>query len=166
MDELTAPLDLTLPGEARLWWGWHDGVSAAGIQYAREREMNGGRYQFLPLAEAVAQALERRRMAAEIAGDDAEELWRATWLPLSENAGGGAAVLDCSSPHLRGAPVHSVDWHRRGDFSQPSTETLGELIAWWIEAFDDGTYAWSEEHQIMVIRVDVADADRLSTLLI
>ena len=28
MDALIAPLGLSLPVEARVWWGWHDGVAA------------------------------------------------------------------------------------------------------------------------------------------
>jgi hypothetical protein len=50
MDELTAPLGLSLPVEARRWWGWHDGVDPASARIQADR-MVGPLWRYQPLSE-------------------------------------------------------------------------------------------------------------------
>jgi cell wall assembly regulator SMI1 len=51
IDELTAPLEIRLPREARMWWQWHDGAGSTG-ELAVYRELGPG-LAFYSLREAV-----------------------------------------------------------------------------------------------------------------
>jgi hypothetical protein len=66
MDELTDSIGITLPMEARTWWGWHDGafpprpgLAAAALGPQRE---------FVPLEEAVQACVEIRDIMRGIDG--------------------------------------------------------------------------------------------------
>lgn len=58
MDELTDPLGLVLPREAKIWWGWHDGAFPAPPSSAPASL--GPQLQLLPLADAVQTCVEIR----------------------------------------------------------------------------------------------------------
>ena len=64
MDALTAPLGLRLPTEARLWWGWHDGVAASQVRYEHEREAAPG-WPYFPLEESIARCRQWREISRE-----------------------------------------------------------------------------------------------------
>ncbi|HST56322.1 MAG TPA: hypothetical protein VLJ42_10595 [Solirubrobacteraceae bacterium] len=146
MDELTSGLNICLPAEARVWWGWHDGVPAKSIDWARERELGGVAFEYVPLCEAVNNYLLVRK---EVAGfsrsmpppaNDPEWHWRSEWFPLTQL---GGIAIDCSVPFGSPTPVRLLDWHFE-DFPQVKASSLGEVVKWWIEALDKGVWRYDE----------------------
>jgi len=168
MDSLTAPLGLSLPGEARRWWGWHDGVEVDGVTLARDRAMTGTGFGNLSLAEAVSEARARRQHAAEAAGDEAERLWQPTWMPFAVNSGGGVAAFDCARPEVLRTPIHVIDWHRSApnDLHGPQAPSLGLVVEWWIEAFDSGAYRYDSGRAVLERRDELVPAEATATWLV
>jgi hypothetical protein len=141
MQALVAPLGLRLPHEARVWWGWRDGVapSAGGA----EREIGPGRH-WLPLAEAVEECARIRQMKAEVFGEDPAEVevqWSSSWLPLVHSE--GLVVIETGGAEEAPCPVW-VHWfyERPGP---PHLPSLGELAAVWIDAIDRGAWRYDRE---------------------
>ena len=124
---LVGPLGLTLPEEARIWWGWHDGVTEAtanGWQI-------GPSLGFYSLAEAVD---EYRWI-----DDNMEERdFPRSWLPLTADEGGPLAV-DCAADPVV-APVKSIDFEV--DIF-PGGDSLGDVVELWIEAMSTGAWSWN-----------------------
>ena len=135
---MVAPLGLTLPVEAQMWWGWHDGVSLEQTARAVLREI-GPLQQFLPLAEAVNACLEMREMAKEIEPEAPDQFWWPSWLPLTQL---GHISLDTSGPPDQPSPVHDTDWHHNWDGYTPIAGSLGQLVGWWIRALEDGVWRY------------------------
>jgi hypothetical protein len=133
MDELTRPLGLKLPHEARVWWGWHDGADA-GSPFT---SYLGPLRVFSPLAAAVRATAQTRETMQDSAGDLDEE-WRASWLMLG--AGGETTVIDCAVSDDAPVPTryYRFDDPAAGNGGVPS---LGTLVRLYIDAFDRG--AWS-----------------------
>jgi hypothetical protein len=77
MQALVAQLGLTLPYEARVWWGWRDGVPKAAGAVARRI----GLFSWIPLQEAIDECVITRSLIASGARDDPrnpEDLWSST----------------------------------------------------------------------------------------
>lgn len=143
IDELTRPLGLRVPPEARAWWRWHNGVSSHAITRRIEREMVGSGWAFLPLGEAVERTATERRRARETAGEKAETLlWRTGWLVVAEDLHGGVFAVDCIDAVREAAPIYYIEGEIGQERFQPRTRTFGEMITWWIEGLDDGTIAY------------------------
>lgn len=135
IDEIVAPLGLTVPAEARVWWGWHDGASASTRP---DGEPFPG-WWFPSLGAAVSQAEWERREAVALAGEDAEKLlWRASWLPVATDIGGNHAALDCAAPPDEPSPVYYADREGGAEKFEPRAASLGLMIQWWIDAIDSG----------------------------
>jgi hypothetical protein len=128
MAALVEPLGLTLPAEARIWWGWHDGVTVT-TPYGWEIGPDIG---FYSLAQAVEQYREERESVNE--GD-----WPNSWLPFT-NFRRGPLIIDCQADER--AIVHRVNWEV-GHF--PGADSMGELVALWLEAMDTGVWSWNPE---------------------
>jgi cell wall assembly regulator SMI1 len=80
------PLGLRLPGEAALWWKWHDGVPSG------EPDVMGGSYfRFLTLADSVKEYYASRQVAeqAALTPDEADHLWHPSWFPITNTGSGG-----------------------------------------------------------------------------
>jgi hypothetical protein len=140
IDELTRPLGLRLPVEARTWWGWHDGVDVElGIAYEL-----GPSLAFLPLDRAVALCRLARAHAAEVWGDRADEVWRPSWFPLAERT--GEIRCDCAVADGDPTPIFWADSHDYDaeGLSTPKAVSLGQMVGWWIEALETG--AWEYDH--------------------
>jgi cell wall assembly regulator SMI1 len=126
IDGLVEPLGLRLPKEARLWWGWHNGVT---VETARGWDI-GPDIGFFSLAQAVAELDEY-----PLSGGN--ELAPPTWLPLAY-APGGYLALDSAGPDL--APVQRVDIET-GFLA--GAESMGDLVALWIETIEAGAWSWN-----------------------
>jgi hypothetical protein len=126
IDELVAPLGLHLPEEARLWWGWHNGVT---VETARGWDI-GPDIGFYSLAQAVAE-LDEYPLSG---GND---LAPSTWLPLT-HAPGGYLALDSAGPVV--APVHRVDVET-GFLT--GADSMGDLVALWIDTIEAGAWSWN-----------------------
>jgi hypothetical protein len=140
MQELVSPLGLTLPLEARVWWGWRNGVpETAG---AGRTEIGPGR-KWLPLDEAVAECSQIRQMLAEAAGGEqrlTEAAWASSWIPLVRAE--GSIVIETDVPDNAPSPVR-VYWFDE-PAAPPDLASLGEAVSLWIEAMDQG--AWRYDH--------------------
>jgi cell wall assembly regulator SMI1 len=88
IDRLTAPLGLTLPREARTWWGWHDGAEFN----VRGSSNIGPLRVFEPLSVAVHATAQTREMMRGADGVLAP-MWQESWLRMS--ASEGVVVIDC-----------------------------------------------------------------------
>jgi hypothetical protein len=148
MDELTEPLGLRLPVEARLWWGWHDGAAVG--RYSVSRELGPAR-EFLSLSAAVEHYEQRRRMAAQaIEGapppmSEPDWWWHPTWLPVTN--GGPTIACECSVAQGEPCPMLVVDWHEAAEWIEfpeaadpVRTGSFGEMVEIWLRALDCG--AW------------------------
>jgi hypothetical protein len=140
MDELTVPLGLRLPTEARVWWRWHNGVPAERCPLSRDREMGGPGFQFLPLDEAVEQYRSGREITARAFDGDADRGWPRTWLPITVAANGTVVVCNCAGQEGEPAPIYNVRWDSLHEPPEPAAPSFGEMVTWWIDAFDLG--AW------------------------
>ncbi|HEY7933172.1 MAG TPA: SMI1/KNR4 family protein [Solirubrobacteraceae bacterium] len=146
MDTKAASIGLTLPTEARVWWEWHDGES----RDSRESAL-GPFKPFLPLDVAIEQYMMSRDVAMKAAEpdnpplDDPDFLWPPVWLPIGGD-GGHPVVIDCSVAEGEPTPLWAVMWaaavEDRAELASPS---LGQMVAWRIEALENGAWKWDPE---------------------
>jgi hypothetical protein len=142
MDELTAPLGLRLPVEARVWWGWHDGAPwRPGGELTPERSIGPG-VEYMPLRDAVKDYLMDREIFAEIEGDP-EPFRPAAYFPITRTS--GPVLCDCSV--AEGAPSPIYYTHTYGEpleeLERPAARSFGEMVGWWIDALNDGAWLWN-----------------------
>jgi cell wall assembly regulator SMI1 len=162
--EVTAPLGLSLPSEAVLWWRWHDGVGIEEGLRNVDREVGPGRYEYLPLEQAARRYEEMRAVAEQAAGgsgnpafmSDRDYWWHPSWFPIAVNVGNQVVTCDCSVRPGSVTPIRVVDWHDDA-FDQPKTPSFGRMVEWWIEALENGTWRYDAHEQRWV-----SDASRLS----
>jgi cell wall assembly regulator SMI1 len=107
MNAIVASLGLALPVEARLWWGWHNGVGATAELF--RDEAIGPVASFLSLEKAVDWYRQELAMAATVATTHGRDVpghpeladpaywWEPTWLPILMPVSGMVAC-DCSDP--------------------------------------------------------------------
>ncbi len=169
MDHLTEPLGLHVPYEARVWWGWHDGAPSDRKPF--QREISGAGWKFFSLSRAVQEAEVQRRRAEDIAGsrEEAERiLWRWAWLPLSDDYHGGVIYVDgTADPDEGPTPIYYTEPEigtRRAD--RPSARSFGEMVTWWIEAFDDGIYGYDAEQQCWTYDFERLSLEREKTFIV
>ena len=141
IDEITRPLGLTLPVEARIWWGWHDGVD---VRFGVHVELSPS-LPFLPLEEAAALCDHARRQAAQVAGDQADYWWRPSWFPITERRG----EIRCDCDVQEGAPTpifyaYSHD-HDADGLNNPKVDSFGRMVGWWVEALETGAWRYNAE---------------------
>lgn len=155
MRDVLAPLELTLPIEARLLWGWRNG----------EEDAAGGRlwrpyHRCLSLDQAVAQYRQSRLVAQKSAekweGKEQDDIWHPTWFPLVKGDGAPVTVVDCSVPQGEPTPITFVDWENLHTPTLPRARSLGEMISWWIYALDRGAWVfdaatgkWAEDVELI-----------------
>jgi cell wall assembly regulator SMI1 len=146
------PLGLTLPREARLWWQWHDGAdSPDGLKVSVELGPLG--YEYRPLRDLVETLTWARAFAAESAADprmppeaaQARYWWNDAWFPLF--AGLGIVACDCSVSDGDPTPIRVVIWEDGPPFDDVKARSFGELITWWIEALEDGSWRYDPRSQ-------------------
>lgn len=130
MDRITAELEITLPDEARVWWGWHNGAGDTDGAWRKETTLGPG-IAFDPLEVAVISCQTWREVHAEIDPSN----WPSTWLPMS-SLDDTAIIIDCASAH---EPV-TVQWYiaEGGTDGGPDLLSMGDLVETWIGAIDCG----------------------------
>lgn len=131
---LVAPLNISLPLEARNWWGWRNGVSPASGRAA----MMLSRWEWLSLADAVAECKVLRAMAREVEELPYEQIWADGWLPVCREK--GSVVLDTAVRDDGPCPVR-IWWPDAPD-APPVLPSMGELVLLWIEAIDSGVWSY------------------------
>jgi hypothetical protein len=137
-----APLGLRLPGEARLWWGWHDGAETGLISHGI-----GNGIVPLRLAHAAEQYGQVLEDAALVAADrdvfEPDDFWRRAWFPLAAPARG---LLACECPVAEDAPtpIRYVDFELPVESQEPVASSLGAVVSLWIEAIDRS--GWTYHH--------------------
>ncbi len=147
IDTLVAPLGLDLPEEARTWWRWHDGIDLEGAT-GNGWTFGPDRRPFGPLAAAVGECERLRTMAGELAdpsaGRDETYWWSPTWFPLT--TGGKPLVCDCAVAG-RVTPIRIYDTHVE-TFHKPRADSFGQVVTWWIEAYDNGEWQFVADQWI------------------
>jgi cell wall assembly regulator SMI1 len=133
------PLDLRLPCEAALWWGWHDGVPSG-----QPRDMGGPVFRFLTLADAVREYHSSRRVAEGAARteDEADHLWHPSWFPITNTGYGAVISCDCSVAEGAPTPIRAVHWGHNEESDVPVAESFGQMVAWWIDAIEVGAWRY------------------------
>jgi len=163
--EAVRPLGLRLPVEARIWWRWHDGVPVEAIRFTTERTV-GPRLDYLPLAEAVRTyrtMVELARKAVEAPAGlpahmaEATYWWHPTWFPIAPTGAGGVLACDCSVEEGEPTPIHFVDWGKNESFFEPAAASFGEMVGWWIEAFDIGAWNYDPKYERWHYRWELLD---------
>jgi hypothetical protein len=141
MDATTVPVGVMLPREARVLWGWHNGARKTDAHPVEAMGLAGLLYPFWSLQTAAQRYVEGRRMWDEIDPGELDYWWPAQWFWVTWEA--GEVMIDCSVPAGSPSPVtHSHYQDRRPDldFVEPRARSLGEVVSWWIDAFDAGIY--------------------------
>ncbi len=161
-----APLGLTLPGEARVWWGRHNGSPGdyRSKPYAPPGE------KFLSLSEAVETFNEYRGIVMELVEPDVPELanpddrWHPAWLPIRGPQ--LPLVVDCSVSKDAPTPLRFVSMEDSDGSRRIRARSLGEMVQWWMEAIDAGAWRWDlASAEWVVDRELLPEARRMSPLL-
>jgi cell wall assembly regulator SMI1 len=142
MDALVAPLGLRLPTEARVWWGWHDGVETGLLSHGI-----GSYIVPLRLAQAVEKHRQLLEIAADVTADDdtsgPDDFWRREWFPFAVPPRADLAC-DCSASDGEPTPIRYVEFELPAESQEPVASSLGAVVSLWIEAIDSG--AWTYDH--------------------
>lgn len=153
MDELTQPIGITLPEEARTWWGWHDGALPPGPDHGNT-DLGPG-VPFSPLADAVRNTISVREIMTGVDGE-LDTHWQHSWLTM--NWGGDTTVIDCGVAFDEPVPAR----HYR--FEEPETgaigvSSIGTLVTLYIDAFDRGAWAYDRGRGVWVGDESKSDPD-------
>jgi cell wall assembly regulator SMI1 len=144
MQAATEPLGLTLPTEARVWWGWHDGTASTTGTSALGLDL-----LYLPLATALALYGKQLSIAERVAaGPDPlkpEDVWPPTWLPLSTKGNGAMMVCDCAVAEGVATPIRHFHHEFHDQSRTPVADSLGTVVLWWIDALDQGAWTYDRE---------------------
>jgi cell wall assembly regulator SMI1 len=137
-------LHVDLPEELRTWWAWHDG--APKEQRPIRSWMMGP--HLTPMSSTWSREWWQTMMAeaasmATRTETDPDFWWQKTWVPLF-NPGTGYHVADCGLGPAGVTPIRWVDWHHE-ERLPPATDSLGQLVEWWIEAIELGIWMWDQD---------------------
>jgi cell wall assembly regulator SMI1 len=157
IEKLTHPLELSLPLEARIWWGWHDGADIGPNRMAVSR-MIGPLLEFLPLKDAVASYEVGRQIRAKAHGEEAvDEWWRPEWFPFTARR--GEIVCDCSVGDGDATPIRALDPQSPPEaVGEILASSMGELVGWWCEALEDGAWRFDTERGVWDYDWEAIDA--------
>jgi len=165
IDEVLGPLGIDLPEEARVWWKWHDGADPDGDRWISPRA-----FAYVSLGEATL-IREEVRQQAQRAGtpdapppmDEPDYWWAPSWFPLGSS--GGTVACDYSVARHEPSPIRVVDWWDE-EFHRPKAASLGQMVSWWIDAFDRGAWYFDRERGVWDGRREMIDREMdLSRLL-
>jgi cell wall assembly regulator SMI1 len=144
IDRASAACGLTLPTEARTWWGWHDGTNTTTATYAIGLDL-----LYLPLEKALAVYKRQLNVTQRVAnGDDSlapEDVWPENWLPLSVKGNGAMMVCDCGVPDGAPTPIRHVDHEFFNEARHPVARSFGTVVSWWIDALDRGAWTYNAD---------------------
>lgn len=147
-------LHVDLPEELRTWWGWHDGGIEEDGRPVRPYMMGP---VLTPLSSTRSRKSWQRMLveAAEAATDEPEGTeaasrdywWQEAWVPLFSD-GAGDIVADCKLDSAGATPIRRIEWGYDDGPSPPATDSLGQLIEWWIEAIDNGLWTFDRDRGV------------------
>ncbi|MET0604090.1 MAG: hypothetical protein ABW167_19055 [Baekduia sp.] len=141
MDALTAEIGISLSIEAKIWWGWHDGVEL-GAARPWQRGIGGG-WDALPLAVAVEDTARNRQIAVTIAAENPgfhHADWSDSWIALCGDVSHPRLACECAVPAGAPSPVHYYDVSGNMEPGRPKVGSVGELVHVWLDALEDGTW--------------------------
>jgi hypothetical protein len=144
MDALVADLGISLPSEARTWWRWHDGADMPR-GYADDRYLRPY-FEFLPLEAAIELYLNSRAGWAD-EREGADYWWPPNQFSIARLSSGDV-TFDSAVAEGEPTPIyfsHSHDRRPDIDFAQPGARSWGELVSWWIEAWEQGIYGYDPD---------------------
>lgn len=140
MDLMTHPLGLDLPTEARVWWGWHDGVAGSDA-VPTDVTITGSGWRYLSLEQALNATTETRDVADRFGPrDDPSGGWPSEWIVVLRAMHGAVAAIDCAV-ESSGSPVYVVEWEE-GFPTGPSSPSMGSMVAGWIDAVARGIHGY------------------------
>lgn len=150
---LTEPLGITLPGEVARWWAWHNG---AGLERPHSREIGGPGFRYISLEEAVQKyhalrVVAKRSVTQGVEGapefGELDFWWNRQWFPIVESVGGISLACDCTVAFEAATPIRAVDWSAREPGDASVARSFGQVIEWWIAAFDAGAWRYDRAAQ-------------------
>lgn len=144
IDDLTAPLGLRLPVEARLWWQWHDGTEQDEKVTSIDGNLVGPVHRFLRLDDAIVTyryACALADEAAEMSGMAPQEWWDRSWFPVVSTLHDSLISVDCSVPAGQVSPVRSVEASDE-DRLVIRAPSLTDVVSWWAEAMESGGWTY------------------------
>lgn len=128
MDELTAPLGMRLPDEARTWWGHYNGAPVRPGDESRDPALSPS-WWWAPLEVVVAH---REEVRAWVDPD----MWLKSWLPVA--VGGYDLVIETAVESGQPSPVHLIDFEgddeNVGECHIPALPSFGALVDAWTAA--------------------------------
>ncbi len=139
IDALTLGAGLSLPAEARRWWGWHDGADPQVPRVAAE--LGPGR-AFLPLADAVSECLELRQLMHDVSLSTDTTGWKESWLPIDAHK--RPILFDCGVADSDPVPVRSY-FMEDPTAGAPGVRSIGELVLVWIASMDCGAWSYDRD---------------------
>jgi cell wall assembly regulator SMI1 len=156
IDATVESLGLSVPPEARTWWGWHDGACQEALI------VDGGK-SFASLEVCVQDAVMMRQIAVEVAApyrmSDEERVemvrgvWNPDWLPLCRDSFGCQLVISCTAEDAARdmSQVYYRDWDGAIDLVTPS---IGTLVRAWIAVLDAGLVTRDIDADRMVLTAE------------
>jgi hypothetical protein len=139
--ETLAEIGIAPPVEAKVWWGWRNGVHWEGSE-----SLPGPFRDAASVTRSVKRFRSARHNAELVAAPDdlsADDLWHPSWLPIIDSR--HAVAIDCAVAFGEPSPVLLVMHEDRATFDKPRAGSLGEAVALWTAALDAGAYVWSEK---------------------
>jgi len=152
-------LHVDLPEELRTWWAWHDGASsgAIGPHLTAYSSTKSREWWQTMMSEAATMAATTET--------EPNFWWQETWVPLFSNGAGGTHVADAGVGPAGVTPIRLVDWHHE-ERLPPATDSLEQLVEWWIEAIELGIWTWEKDRGMWVrTRWDAEIEQRYSLLI-
>lgn len=160
-----APLRLRLPAEACILWEWKNGAS---WQW-RQRLFGPGK-EILPLVESVKLYRQCRKTVEENVDPDVPLLsdphirWAPSWLPITGPQ--LPIVIDCAVAEQDPTPVRFIDFQDIEWSREVKAESLGQMVAWWIEALDRGAWRWDVQQARWTVHRELLNAELLPNPLL
>jgi hypothetical protein len=138
MDALTEPHGFRLPGEAALWWSWHNGSGTAELMPTWRLLNFEGAVDTLVAVEATMEEVHGLSRLLPVVN---EQPW--LW-------------FDC-----RGAPDAPVPVYASFKAGQPwvAAESIGDMVLILIAGLEDGAYSTNERGEWNEPNWDIVEAD-------
>jgi cell wall assembly regulator SMI1 len=132
------PLELSL--EARVWWGWHNGILDGEGLY---RGLIAPGTYLRSLEQAIRDHDENRALAEERDPENGDLWWDPAWMPILSPDNGTTIGCDCSVAEGEPSPLHVVWWENPDDPGpRQAAQSLGQMVVWWLDAVDSGIWRY------------------------
>lgn len=161
IDRKARELPFALPEEVRTLYAWCDGAESSAPDFVYG-------YSFLPLDRAIELYRAQRRLARQVAGGEADELWSPRWLPLFEMDGQQSMVIVGGDGAGMEAPLYELFIQDATPLERfPSIAALVDHVAACIErggySYDGGRLA-EDRNLVAAVRRE-REGDRVAAIL-